>query len=284
MTKNITIESAGIRLSAVIDYPEEFSQVQNNTDGGSSGGPSGSTSLNGSVGKSKFPLCVIIHGITGNKEEPHLLAVRDAALRTGYITLRVDMYGHGESEGFFKDHTLYHWLINIMSVMEYVRELDYVSDIYLCGHSQGGCAVMLAAAMYNDIIATSGLIPLSPACHIPETCRRGTLLGLDFDPVQLPDELFLWDDFVLKSNYLRVAQTLNIEDSIDRYTGPVLIVHGGKDESVPIEYAKRAADRYKNSTFIEIPGDTHCFDFHMDELAEAVEKWLRERHQTGASN
>ncbi|MBO4394881.1 MAG: alpha/beta fold hydrolase [Eubacterium sp.] len=247
----MTIESAGINLSAVIDFPDGFDK------------------------KNKTPICIIIHGITGNKEEPHLLAVRDAALRAGCVTLRADMYGHGESGGFFCDHTLNLWLDNILSVLEYVRDLDYVSDIYLCGHSQGGCAVMLAAAAYGERFEIAGLIPLSPACHIPDNSRRGEILGIEFDPMHIPDELPLWDDFVIKSDYLMVAQTINMEESIDKYTGPVLIVHGSADESVPIKYGRDAANRYKNSTFVEITGDTHCFDYHADEMAAVVEKWLK---------
>ena len=133
---------------------------------------------------------------------------------------------------------------------------------------------MLAAAMYRERIA--GLIPLSPAWHIPEDCRRGEILGIEFDPEHLPDELLLWDDNVVTGDYLRVAQMIDTEKAIDRYTAPVLIVHGSADESVPVEHGREAADRYVNSTFIEIPGDTHCFDYHMDEMAAAVGRWLRD--------
>lgn len=46
----------------------------------------------------KVPLCIIIHGFTGNKEERHLLAVSDMMNEIGMATLRVDMYGHGKSD------------------------------------------------------------------------------------------------------------------------------------------------------------------------------------------
>ena len=92
---------------------------------------------------------------------------------------------------------------------------------------------MLAGAMKQDVI--KGLIPLSPAWMIPEGARKGTLLGQNFDPDHIPDILPAWGDRGLNGNYVRVAQTIHVEDAIDRYAGPVLIVHGDQDEAVPVE-------------------------------------------------
>ena len=64
----------------------------------------------------KHPLVIIIHGFTGHMEERHLLAVSQALNELGCATLRVDMYGHGGSEGEFRNHTLRNWLSNTMAV------------------------------------------------------------------------------------------------------------------------------------------------------------------------
>ena len=132
-------------------------------------------------GAEKCPLVIVIHGFTGYKEEDHIVAVSRALNGIGYATLRVDMYGHGHSDGEFRKHTLYKWLTNALTVIDYARSLDFVTDLYLCGHSQGGLTVMLAGGLKHDVI--KGLIPLSPACMIPELARKGELLGLQFDPV-----------------------------------------------------------------------------------------------------
>ena len=113
----------------------------------------------------KCPLVIVIHGFTGHMEERHITAVSAALNEIGYATLRVDMYGHGRSDGRFYDHTLFKWLSNAMTVIDYAHGLEWVSDLYLCGHSQGGLTVMLAAAMKHELIR--GLIPMSPAIMIP---------------------------------------------------------------------------------------------------------------------
>ena len=134
---------------------------------------------------------------------------------------------------------------------------------------------MLAAAMERDVI--KGMIVMSPAWMIPEAARKGTLLGENFDPEHVPDELPAWGGRTLGGNYVRVAQTIRVEKAIDRYTGPVLIVHGDQDGAVPVEYGIRAAQRYRNSKLILIQGDGHCYEHHLDQAVKAVRDWMQER-------
>ena len=246
---NIDIYDDNIRLSATLDMPEGAGE--------------------------KCPLVIVIHGFTGYSEERHITAVSQTFNELGYATLRVDMYGHGKSEGSFYQHTLFKWMTNALTVIDYARALDFVTDIYLCGHSQGGLLVMLAAAMKHDVIR--GLIPLSPAWMIPEIARKGELLGERFDPDHIPEKLHGWHDLDLDGNYARVAQTIHVEEAIDRYRGPVLIVHGDEDETVPVEYGIRAAERYNNAKLVLIEGDDHCYDRHLDQVVAAVQDWLRQR-------
>ena len=222
----------------------------------------------------KCPLVIIIHGFTGHMEERHIIAVQQAINEVGFATLRVDMYGHGHSDGEFRKHTLYKWLTNAITVIDYARSLDFATDIYLCGHSQGGLLVMLAAALKHDVV--KGLIALSPACMIPELARKGELLGLSFDPDHIPEVLNAWDRG-LDGNYARVAQTIHVEEAIARYDGPVLIVHGDADEAVPVHYGIEAANAYKHGEMVLIEGDDHCYGKHLDKVVEAVKDWLKQR-------
>ena len=241
----MAIMDDGIRLAADIDMPENV--------------------------KEKMPVVVLIHGFTGWRTEPHILAVAKAFTDCGYAVLRADMYGHGESGGEFKNHTLFKWMTNAMTLVDYARALPFADRIYIAGHSQGGLMAMLAAALKHDVI--SGLAALSPACMIPEGARKGWLLGEHFDPDHIPDVLRAWDGRELSGNYVRAAQTINVEEAIDRFTGPVLLVHGDDDEAVPFVYGKKAAERYKNCEFVPIPGEDHCYTRHPDMVTDAVRNW-----------
>ena len=89
---------------------------------------------------SKIPMVLAIPGLTGHMEEPHMTAIAEALPKAGYACLRAELYGHGKSGGSFHDHTLFHWALELMDLIDYARGLDYVSELYLCGHSQAGAA------------------------------------------------------------------------------------------------------------------------------------------------
>ena len=220
----------------------------------------------------KCPVVVVIHGFTGNMEERHITALSEMFNDIGCATVRVDMYGHGGSGGEFKNHTLFKWISNTMRVVDYARSLDFATDVYLCGHSQGGLAVMLTAALEHERI--KGIIPMSPATLIPEQAREGRILGVDFDPERIPEEIRSPRGWVLGGNYLRVAQAIRVEEAVDRFSGPVLLVHGDEDDTVPAKCSAEAAKRYKNAQFKLIRGDTHCYDHHLEEAVEAAKTWM----------
>jgi pimeloyl-ACP methyl ester carboxylesterase len=220
----------------------------------------------------RCPLCIVQHGLTGHMEENHIVAVAAALREVGVATLRVELYGHGKSGGSFAKHTLLKWISNALAVIDYARDLPYVSDLYLCGHSQGGLLTMLVGAMEQDRLRA--ILPLSPAWMIPEIARKGELLGIPFDPVEIPAQLDAGDGLFLGENYIRTAQVIEVEPSILRFKKPVLLVHGSADLSVPVHYSEKAAALYPDARLVIVPGDTHCYDYHLEQMTEAVRDWF----------
>ena len=78
-TQELYLNDDGVRLHAKLDRPE---------------------------GLEKCPLCIVLHGLTGHMEETHIRAVAAAMNDLGIATLRVELYGHGQSGGSFEDHDL----------------------------------------------------------------------------------------------------------------------------------------------------------------------------------
>ena len=102
------ISCDGIRLHCKLDRPVPA-------------GSGGDLRLGGDLHPGKIPLVLVIPGLTGHMEEPHIVAVAEALAQNGYASLRVELYGHGKSEGAFHDHTLFHWAIELMAVIDYAR-------------------------------------------------------------------------------------------------------------------------------------------------------------------
>ena len=249
--QNISVMDDGIRLSAVLERPDA----------------------------GRCPLVIVLHGFTSNKDKPHTLAACEAMREAGFATLRFDLYGHGESGGAFKDHTLHKWISNTLTVLDYARSLDFVTDIYLSGHSQGGLMAALVGGMAPDLV--KGLILRAPAFMIPRCAREGNMLGRSFDPLRIPDEIDVIKGLTLSGHYIRVAQTVRAEEAIDRFPGPVLILHGDADDVVPLDEARAAAERYRQCHLAVIPGETHHFDRAPEQMRTVIRDWLIARKRAG---
>ena len=246
--KEFYIDDQGIRLHAKLDMPEGYEEG------------------------AKCPLAIVIHGLTGHMEETHIKAVAKLMNRLGLASLRVEMFGHGKSDGKFEDHDLFKWLENAMTVTEYAQSLDFVTDMYLVGHSQGGLTTVLLAGMMPQ--AFKAAIPLSPAVMVPDGARSGVLLGRSFDPHNVPDMVYANPEQTIKGRYIRAAQLINIEWAISNYKGPVLIVHGDEDEAIPVKYSEELHTKYEDSELVIIKGDDHCYNYHLDQVIDAVESFM----------
>lgn len=248
--KEFYIDDDGIKLHAKLDMPEGY------TDG------------------EKCPLAIVIHGLTGHMEERHIEAVAKTFTELGIAALRVEMYGHGKSSGNFKDHNLFKWLNNAMTVVNYVKTLDFVTDVYVAGHSQGGLTSLLLAGMHPELFRAALL--LSPAIMIQEGAKSGHMFNTVFDPCDIPDEVYVSDTEKVKGDYVRAAQLLDVDGAVTRYKKPVLIVHGDEDEAIPCSYARELAPKYKDSKLVIVRGEDHCYDFHLDQVLDAIKLFMRD--------
>ena len=241
------IHDDGIRLSAVLERPDP----------------------------ERRPLVIFLHGFTSSKDRPHNIASCEAMREAGCATLRVDLYGHGESGGAFRKHTLHKWISNTLAVIDEVRGLDFVSSVWLSGHSQGGLTAALVAGMAPDLVR--GLILRAPAFMIPRCAREGDMLGTRFDPLRIPDSVPVIKGLTLDSGYVRVAQTIHVEEAVERFPGPVLLLHGDADDVVPLADSVEAARRYRDCRLEVIPGETHHFDRCPERMRTIIREWLREK-------
>lgn len=246
MKQTVWIADGGIRLSAVLERPHA----------------------------GRCPLMIVLHGFTSTKDKPHNVAVSAAMREAGVATLRVDLYGHGKSGGSFRTHTIPKWISNTLAAMDAAERLDFVDGIWLSGHSQGGLTAALVAGLVPERVR--GLVLRAPAFMIPAGCRAGELLGERFDPVNVPDRIRTFDGRTLDGAYLREAQTLRVEEAIDRFPGPVLLLHGDEDDLVPPQDSVEAARRYRNCRLEILPGESHHFDRHPERANALIRRWLRD--------
>ena len=226
----------------------------------------------------KCPLMIWVPGFTGHIEEPHMVGIAAHVVSLGYAVMRVELYGHGKSDGEFQNHTILKWIDQMLTVVDYAAALPFVSDLYLAGHSQAGLMTIILGAMEQDRV--KAILPLAPAIVIRDAAMEGNMFGAAFDPKNIPQKVDMGEGRILLGNYFRVAQLLPVEECIRRFDKPVLIVHGDEDDAVPVEYAYEVAKLYQNCTLKIIKGDNHCYDNHLDEACEAVGEFLKKVQNT----
>lgn len=238
------IESGGLKLHAKLQMPD---------------------------GSEKCPLAIVIHGLTGHMEEKQIITAADAFCECGLASLRVEMYGHGKSGGLFEDHTMFHWTVNLFDVIRYVKTLDFVTDIYLCGHSQGGLLAIMAGGLMPDVF--KAIIPLSPATMIPEMIRKGRFFDERIDFNNMKDHYDFFGHH-LGSDYMRVARMINVDDYIRIYDKPVFIVHGDQDEAVPLSCGRLAVEKYLSGRLAIIEGADHEYTDHTAQLKTVLKEFM----------
>ena len=81
----------------------------------------------------------------------------------------------------------------------------------------------------------------------------------------------------LDGNYVRVAQTVFVEEAAERFRNPVLILHGDEDDTVPLSVSQDMAKHFANCDLAVMAGETHHFDRHPEQMETLIRDWMRKQ-------
>ena len=247
-TERLTIDGSKGKLAAIIQKPV-LSQGQ------------------------RCPMVMLCHGFSGRKDGPMFELIADSLMMHGIASIRFDFNGHGDSEGEFVDMTVPNEIEDAMKVFEYVRDLRYVSDVAIVGHSQGGVvASMLAGKLERGDIKAVAL--MAPAAVLREDAIRGNTMGATYDPLDPPEFVSLFGGLKLGREYIKTAFSLPIYETAAKYQGPALIVHGTADRVVPYTYGERYHQIWPGSKLVILDAYDHGFGQNIYRATDIVAKYL----------
>lgn len=200
------------------------------------------------------PGIIMCHGFTGHKAEAHRLFVSAARefCQKGLVVLRFDFRGSGDSAGEFRDMTVSGEIADAAAALDYLasRPEVEVKRLGVLGLSLGGC---VAACLAGREPRVGGLVLWAPLAH-PETPFER--LGPEFGDKQVLD----FSGWGLGRRFLEDLPNIHPLEEVRRYTGPALVVHGEKDEAVPVAAAEEfAAALGKESKLHIVKGADHVF-------------------------
>ena len=124
--EKVAFESAGLSLSAVLQFPDDFVP-----------------------GSSQRPAFIVLHGFGSNKNAGNVVDPARMLCDWGYITLRFDMRGCGESEGRFGHIICLEQVEDTRSAMSYLLARPEIADgrVALMGSSFGAAVALYTAGI-----------------------------------------------------------------------------------------------------------------------------------------
>lgn len=201
----------------------------------------------------KYPLAVFSHGLGSNYRE--LEHYGPVLAGEGISCFLFDFCGGGPeslSDGDFEKMSVQTEIDDLHTVLTEIKKRNDIDsrNIFLMGESQGGYVSAVAAAEQPESV--SGLILWYPAFNIREDAEKRAGLPA-------PER---YDFFGLRmgEQYIRDALRIPVYCKIADYKKNVLIIHGDRDDLVPLSVSEKAVQIYESAELKVIRGGGHGFE------------------------
>ncbi len=212
-------------------------------------------------GPGTWPCVIAAHGLFSAKASDKFLLLAARLSEAGFACFRFDFRGCGESGGELKDTTVAGRIDDLKAVLASLRNHDALDgSFFLVGSSLGGYVSLCLAAEQPEVKATA--VWATPA-HLRDLERRKEAL----------QAYGLGEPF-----FHELAQGCLVEApaGISR----CLIIHGERDELVPVSHARALYQRAKEPKALEIfrGADHRLTDLeHREEAVRLTAAWFK-RH------
>ncbi|MET9258763.1 alpha/beta fold hydrolase [Amycolatopsis sp. NPDC004079] len=239
---------------------------------------------------------LLVQGASVTREEGGFFTrLAEGLAEVDIASLRIDLPGHGESEGRQEDLSLFALLNVIRGSIEHLSgAVPGVRTSLAAASFSGGVAACYAAERPDDV---ERLVLFNPLLdyrgRFIEEKSAWSADGYlnDKEAADLKEQGYLGHGpgFRLGRAVLNEAFWFEARQNLPRITAPTLIVHGTKDTFVPVE-SSRAADRELTCEhrLIQLEGAQHGFAVHDDpkyadprtqawqrQVIRDVQEWLR---------
>ena len=201
------------------------------------------------------PIIILSHGFDSSKESGTIKKLQERFNEQGISTFRFDFLGHGESDGNLEDLTISESIDDIERAINYLKQQGY-TKIGLFGTSFAGTACLIVSSKNPDLIVLLLKSPVSNAAEIvqarknfEEWQQRGYKIYKSKNGIEVKLTFDLYKDYLKHDGY-EAAKKIKI---------PTLIVHGNKDQAIPIDQSTKTANLINNCKLEIIQGADHVY-------------------------
>lgn len=187
------------------------------------------------------PEVVFFGGFRSNMAGTKALMLEAHCAGTKRAFTRFDYRGHGESGGTFTEGTIGAWLDDALAVLDAVTQ----GPLLLVGSSMGAWIALLAARARPGRVR--GLVLVAPAVDFTEALIWDRLPVADREALLRDGEWLRHSDYDAEPDRITLRLIQEGRNHLlfggpMEFTGPVRILHGMADDTVPWQFATRTAE------------------------------------------
>ena len=223
----------------------------------------------------KYPVIIVLHGFASHKHHDLTADLSNTLVHYGFLTLRFDFHGHGESEGEFEEHTIHQQVDDVFAALDFIASLEFADAerIAVVGTDIGGNIALLAAE--NDA-RIKAVVVQGARSHFDH--HINSWLQPHEQKELMTKGFFDHSQFRIRKEYVRSARMHDIIRKLKDMHAPVLFVHGTNDLRVRLTETRelwRAANEPK--ALEEVAGADHWFRSpeHRQQLVELIADWVK---------
>lgn len=206
----------------------------------------------------KVPLVIFSHELGQDHSSGERYAERLAA--AGYAAYVFDFcggtVGGNKSDGSNRGVSILTEASDLEAVLASAKSWDFADPdrIVLIGGSMGALVTMVVAGEHQDEMA--GMILMYPA--LPAKVVNGMERFKTEDDI--PEDVSLFDGWIhVGKNYVTDLWKVDLDQLLSSYKGHMLLLHGDKDDIVPISWSKNAKKIIPDCEFHIIKNGGHKF-------------------------
>ena len=199
--------------------------------------------------KGEGPTVVWLGGFHSDMTGTKAQVLADQAEATGAAYLRFDHFGHGESDGAFRDGTISRWREDALAVIDELTE----GPLVLVGSSMGGWIACLAAIARPERV--KAMVLIAPAPDFTETLMKPELSD-EAKAAIAKDGFWIrpseYDDggYAITRELLEDGARWSILQGAVPIEVPVRVLQGGADPDVPWTHALELANSLKSDDVV----------------------------------
>lgn len=220
---------------------------------------------------------ILGHCFTCTRHTAILRRLAEDLAAAGFIALRFDFSGNGQSEGDFSQSNYSKQIAEMQTAAALVADRG-AGWIGMAGHSLGGLISFLSASQSESthaVCAIGSRLSSMRASHFLSPTQREIL--------EKTGEV----SFTSRGRFLKISEAyfadaggFDLPGLLSSFSKPLMVIHGDQDEIIPVAEAYRAREISGGRARLEIiPGADHMFGIEQHRIAASrlATTWFEEQ-------